>query len=163
MASLISNFGSLAKVLTRNAVTKLGSSTNALASNVASNRIVGPSIKAAQGAAQPFKAAGGARGVYDLLKFAAQAEASHSPGIADEVFGHAAGAIGSLASGAVAGAKSYLLPGTGPGRWDAWARRMGYLGAGAFIGGSAWRFATGTGTPVTDERGRFDIAGIPFV
>lgn len=37
------------------------------------------------------------------------------------------------------------------------------IGATAFAVGSASRVITGGGTPVTDEYGNFDIAGIPFV
>lgn len=37
------------------------------------------------------------------------------------------------------------------------------IGATAAVAGSASRMLTGSGTPITDEHGNFDIAGIPFI
>lgn len=47
--------------------------------------------------------------------------------------------------------------------WTNWARRMAVLGGGSFAFGSGYRLITGTGGPFVDQRGRFDIAGLPFV
>src|SRR5690606_10468077 len=100
----------------------------------------------------PFRTAGGFRGAMGMLN---RAIARESP----ELFEQAMGQLLTPGRAAYAAAKAYLSPAGGFGDW---AVRMGYLGAGAFIGGSAWRMMSGTGSPVT-YRGKFDIAGIPFI
>lgn len=136
------------------------SSLNKVKGALVSNQWIGPSVKAAQNAAKPFTSTGGARGVASLIRNALAAEQAGLSQAADMAFSEAMSRVGALAKAPLAAAKAYVSPAGGVGLW---AGRMGRLGGGMFIAGSAWRMATGSGTPVTDDRGKFDIAGIPFI
>lgn len=93
-------------------------------------------------------------------------EAEMFQGMADTAFRQAMRGVGALAAAPARAAWSWFTPQPIRGRhrdWVGWGRRMLVTGGGLFGTGTAYRWLTGTGGPFTNERGDFDIAGIPFV
>lgn len=93
-------------------------------------------------------------------------EAEIFQSMADTASRQAMRGVGALAAAPARAAWGWFIPqpaGRGRRDWGGWGRRMFVTGGGLFGVGTAYRWLTGTGGPFTNERGDFDIAGIPFV
>lgn len=104
----------------------------------------------------------GANGEAELL----EREADMFKGLAETQFSDSVAGALAPAKAAFSGAKAWFVPqkrAAGGRDWYNWGKRMGLTAGGAFIAGTGWRLVTGQGGPFTNDRGQFDVAGIPLV
>jgi len=181
---LVANFGGFADLV----VKKARQTASGVIEKLAANKTVGGTVAAVREGIAPFSAAGGIRGAGRGLRTAAQMNAE-AKRLLDEArieraigggyvadlleqrakmlqddamlsLEAAGGALTSPVKAAWGGAKAWFSP---RGDWTNWGKRMGMTAGSLFAAGTGWRFVTGQGGPFTNDRGQFDIAGIPFV